>query len=137
MTAFELTPIGRVESSLTSVEAAPRQADEGAPDAWLVFEADVREALRGLRVGQRVVVITWFDRARRNVLSIHPRGDSSRPTEGVFNTRSPHRPNPIGLHEVEITAIDNLRVQVRSLEAIDGTPIVDLKPVLDEDISKR
>ena len=137
MTAFELTPIGRVESSLTSVETAPCQADEGAPAAWLVFKADVREALRGLRVSQRVIVITWFDRARRDVLSVHPRGDSSRPIDGVFNTRSPHRPNPIGLHEVEIIAIDNLRVQVRSLEAIHDTPILDVKPMLSENVAKR
>jgi tRNA-Thr(GGU) m(6)t(6)A37 methyltransferase TsaA len=137
VTPFELRSIGRVESPLKSVEAAPRQADEDAPGAWLVFEPEVREALRGLRVGQAVIVITWLDRARRDILSVHPRGDSSRPVEGVFNTRSPHRPNPIGLHEVEITAIDDLRLQVRSLEAIHGTPIVDLKPVLNEDISQR
>ena len=137
MTPFELRSIGRVESPLKSVEAAPRQADEDAPGAWLVFEPEVREALRGLRVGQAVIVITWLDRARRDILSVHPRGDSSRPVEGVFNTRSPHRPNPIGLHEVKITAIDDLRLQVRSLEAIHGTPIVDLKPVLNEDISQR
>jgi len=134
---FELRSIGRVESSLTTVDAAPRQPDEGAPEAWLVFEPDVREALLGLQVGQHVVVITWLDRARRDVLSVHPRGDSSRPIEGVFSTRSPHRPNPIGLHEVVITAVDDARVRVRRLEAIDGTPIVDLKPVLNEDISKR
>jgi len=137
VTPFELRSIGRVESPLKSVEAAPRQADEDAPGAWLVFEPEVREALRGLRVGQAVIVITWLDRARRDIVSVHPRGDSSRPVEGVFNTRSPHRPNPIGLHEVEITAIDDLRLQVRSLEAIHGTPIVDLKPVLNEDISQR
>jgi len=137
VTPFELRSIGRVESPLKSVEAAPRQADEDAPGAWLVFEPEVREALRGLRVGQAVIVITWLDRARRDILSVHPRGDSSRPVEGVFNTRSPHRPNPIGLHEAEITAIDDLRLQVRSLEAIHGTPIVDLKPVLNEDVSQR
>jgi tRNA-Thr(GGU) m(6)t(6)A37 methyltransferase TsaA len=137
VTVFELRSIGSVESSLTTVEEAPRQADEGAPDAWLVFEPEIREALRGLRVGQEVIVITWLDRARRDILSVHPRGDSSRPIEGVFTTRSPHRPNPIGLHEVEITAIDGLRVRVRNLEAIHGTPIVDLKPTLNEEISKR
>ena len=139
MTVFALRSIGRVESSLTKLETAPRQADEGAPDAWLVFQADVGEALRGLRVGQRVIVITWLDRASRNVLRVHPRGDSSRSLEGVFNTRSPHRPNPIGLHEVEIAAIDfdSLRVQVRSLEAIHGTPIIDVKPVLNDDIRNR
>src|SRR5262249_48366526 len=135
--AFELRAVGRVESPLTSGTQAPRQADGGAAGAWLVFDADYRGALRGLQVGQRVIVITWLDRARRDLLSIHPRGDASRPTEGVFNTRSPHRPNPIGLHEVEIVGIDGLRLQLRSLEAIDGTPIVDLKPVLNEEITTR
>ena len=137
MTVFELRSIGSVESTLATLEEAPRQADEGAPDAWLAFEPDMGEAIRGLRVGQHVIVITWLDRARRDVLSVHPRGDSSRPIEGVFTTRSPHRPNPIGLHEVEITAVDGLRVQVRNLEAIDGTPILDLKPTLSDNISDR
>ena len=136
-TMFELKPIGRVESSLTDLDSAPRQADEGAPDAWLVFESTVREALNGLHVGGEIVVLTWLDRARRDVLSVHPRGDESRPHEGVFSTRSPHRPNPIGLHEVEITAIDDLRVRVRHLEVLDATPIVDVKPVLSRDINKR
>jgi len=137
VTSVVLQPIGRVDSSLTSVGSAPRQADEGAPAAWLVFDPQMREGLRGLHAGQRVIVITWLDRARRDVLSLHPRGDSSRPMAGVFSTRSPHRPNPLGLHEVEIIAVDGLRVQVRHLEAIDGTPIVDLKPVLTGDTASR
>lgn len=137
MTNFEVRAIGRVGSPLKDLEAAPRQADEGAPEAWLVFEPDVVEGLRGIRVGDEVIVLTWLDRARRDVLSVHPRGDTSRPQEGVFNTRSPHRPNPIGLHEVQITAIDGPRVRVRSLEALDGTPIIDVKPVLGEDIGQR
>ncbi|HKB11327.1 MAG TPA: tRNA (N6-threonylcarbamoyladenosine(37)-N6)-methyltransferase TrmO [Vicinamibacterales bacterium] len=137
MTSVVLQPIGRVDSSLTSVGSAPRQADEGAPAAWLVFDPQMREGLRGLHAGQRVIVITWLDRARRDVLSVHPRGDSSRPMAGVFSTRSPHRPNPLGLHEVEIIAVDGLRVHVRHLEAIDGTPIVDLKPVLTGDTASR
>jgi tRNA-Thr(GGU) m(6)t(6)A37 methyltransferase TsaA len=135
--SFEVKAIGRVESPLTDLESAPRQADEGAPEAWLVFEPEVLEGLRGVRVGGDVIVLTWLDRARRDVLSVHPRGDTARPLEGVFNTRSPHRPNPIGLHRVEITAIDGARVRVRSLEALDGTPIIDVKPVLSEDISQR
>ena len=134
---FELTPIGRVESPLTDPAAAPKQADEGAPEAWLVFEPGVREGLEGLRVGDEVVLLTWLDRARRDVLRVHPRGDLSRPQQGVFGTRSPHRPNPIGLHRVEITAIDGRRVKVQNLEAVDGTPIVDLKPVLGKDIRNR
>ena len=95
------------------------------------------EALRSLRTGDEVIVLTWLDRARRDVLSVHPRGDASRAQEGVFSTRSPHRPNPIGLHRVEITAIDGRRVKVRNLEALDGTPIIDVKPLLSEDISQR
>jgi tRNA-Thr(GGU) m(6)t(6)A37 methyltransferase TsaA len=135
--SFEARAIGRVESTLTNLEAAPRQADEGAPEAWLVFEPEVLEALRGIQVGDEVIVLTWLDRARRDVLSVHPRGDISRPQEGVFNTRSPHRPNPIGLHRVQITAIDGARVQVRSLEAVDGTPVIDVKPILSEGIDQR
>jgi tRNA-Thr(GGU) m(6)t(6)A37 methyltransferase TsaA len=137
VTSFELRAIGRVESPLTDAESAPRQADEGAPQATLVFDAKVLEGLRGIRVGDEVIVITWLDRARRDVLSVHPRGDTSRPREGVFNTRSPHRPNPLGLHQVRVTAVDGARVRVRSLEALDGTPIIDLKPVLSEEISQR
>jgi tRNA-Thr(GGU) m(6)t(6)A37 methyltransferase TsaA len=135
--SFEVEAIGRVESSLTDLASAPRQADEGAPEAWLVFEPEVLEGLRSLRPGDEIILITWLDRARRDVLSVHPRGDTSRPEEGVFSTRSPHRPNPIGLHQVEITAIDGLRVRVRSLEALDGTPIIDVKPVLSGDITQR
>ena len=137
MSTFELKAIGRVESALTALESAPRQGDEGAPAAWLVFDDEMREGLRDLRVGDAVIVLTWLDRARRDVLSVHPRGDPSRPLEGVFSTRSPHRPNPIGLHRVQIIAVDALRVQVDHLEAVDGTPIVDLKPVLDEDVRRR
>lgn len=137
MTSFEVKAIGRVESPLTDLESAPRQADEGAPEAWLVFEPEMLQGLRGLRPGDEVIVITWLDRARRDVLRVHPRGDTSRAEEGVFSTRSPHRPNPIGLHRVEITATDGRRVRVRQLEAVDGTPIIDLKPVLSENISER
>ena len=137
VTTFEVKPIGRVESELTDLASAPRQADEGAPEAWLVFEPSVLDGLRNLRPGDGVFLLTWLDRGRRDVLSVHPRGDTSRPQEGVFSTRSPHRPNPIGLHRVEVTAIDGTRVRVRHLEALNGTPILDLKPVLDEDISKR
>jgi tRNA-Thr(GGU) m(6)t(6)A37 methyltransferase TsaA len=137
MATFELMSIGRVESALTDVDQAPRQPDEGAPAAWLVFDAGVQEGLRSLRPGDEIVVVTWLDRARRDVLSVHPRGDASRLQEGVFSTRSPHRPNPIGLHQVEITAIDGTRVRVRHLEAVDGTPILDVKPVLHQDVGRR
>ena len=137
MADFEVRAIGRVESPLTDLEAAPRQADEGAPGAWLVLEPDVIDGLHGIAAGDAVLVLTWLDRARRDVLSVHPRGDTSRPREGVFNTRSPHRPNPIGLHRVEIAEIDGTRVRVRSLEALDGTPIIDIKPILSEDVGQR
>ena len=127
---FELRPIGAVESPLTDMASAPKQGHEGGPDAWLVLEPGVLEGLQGLRPGDRVIVITWLDRARRDVLRVHPRDDVANPKQGVFNTRSADRPNPIGLHPVEIVSIDGRRVRVRDLEALDGTPIVDVKPVL-------
>ena len=126
----DLIPIGWVESPLTDPAAAPKQGFEGSPDAWLALEARVLEGLEGLRVGDRVIVVTWLDRARRDVLRVHPRDDVTNPEQGVFNTRSADRPNPIGLHEVEITSIDGGRLEVRDLEALDGTPILDIKPVL-------
>jgi tRNA-Thr(GGU) m(6)t(6)A37 methyltransferase TsaA len=137
VTRIELNAIGRVESPLIDLESAPRQADEGAPEAWLVFEPTMLEGLRSLRPGDEIIVITWLDRARRDVLSVHPRNDPSRNQEGVFSTRSPHRPNPIGLHRVEITAVDGHQFQVRRLEALNGTPIIDVKPVLGGDIDER
>jgi tRNA-Thr(GGU) m(6)t(6)A37 methyltransferase TsaA len=126
----ELTPVGRVESELTDPAAAPRQGDEGAPDAWLVFEHAVLPALDGLRVGDEVIVLTWLDRADRAVLRVHPRDDASRPERGVFATRSADRPNPIGLHRVTVLAVDGTRVRVSGLEAVDGTPVLDVKPVI-------
>ena len=137
MTSFEVRAIGKVESPLTDLQSTPLQADEGAPEAWLVFEPEVLEGLRSLRPGDQVIIITWLDRARRDVLSVHPRGDPSRAQEGVFSTRSPHRPNPVGLHRVEITAIDGRSVRVRHLEVLDGTPIIDVKPILSGDIGQR
>ena len=137
VTSVEVKVIGRVESPLTELASAPRQGDEGAPEAWLVFDADMLPALDGLCVGDEVIAVTWLHRARRDVLAVHPRGDASRPLAGVFSTRSPHRPNPIGLHRVEIVAIDGQRLRVRGLEALDGTPIIDLKPVLSDDVSLR
>jgi tRNA-Thr(GGU) m(6)t(6)A37 methyltransferase TsaA len=134
---FGLRPIGRVESPLTEPETAPKQGDEGAPEAWLVLEPEALEGLEGIEPGDSVIVLTWLDRARRDVLRVHPRGDTSRPQQGVFATRSQHRPNPIGLHPVEIEAIDGARLRVRNLEALDGTPIIDLKPVLSGDVGER
>jgi tRNA-Thr(GGU) m(6)t(6)A37 methyltransferase TsaA len=126
---LELKPVGRVESQLTDKADAPKQGHEGAPDAWLVFERDLLAALEGIRPGDRLIVLTWLDRAQRDVLRVHPRDDTAKPKQGVFKTRSPDRPNPIGLHEVEVIAIEGERVHVRPLEALDGTPIVDVKPV--------
>ncbi len=125
-----MNPIGLVESPLVDRDLAPKQGDEGAPDAWLVFHPEMREGIRDLEVGTEIIVLTWLDRAQRDVLLVHPRGDRQAPLRGVFSTRSPDRPNPVGLHAVHIAEIDDLRVRVRNLEALDGTPIVDVKPLL-------
>lgn len=127
---YVLNPVGRVESPLQRRQDAPKQGDEGAPDAWLVFDPNVERALRDLHAGDEVLVLTWLDRADRTVQAVHPRGDTSRPETGVFATRSPDRPNPIGMHRVEIAEIDGLRFKVRNLEALDGTPVIDVKPTL-------
>jgi tRNA-Thr(GGU) m(6)t(6)A37 methyltransferase TsaA len=134
---FDVRPVGRVKSSLTDPDAAPKQGDEGAPDAVLVFDSEVLAALDGLGPGDEVIVLTWLDRARRDVLRVHPRDDESRTQQGVFSTRSQHRPNPIGLHRVEVLLVDGDRVHVRSLEAVDGTPILDVKPVLSGEVTER
>ena len=127
---MELIRVATVESPLTDRAAAPKQGDEGAPDATLVFEEGLAAALEGIEVGDELLLLTWFDRASRDVLRVRPRGDAARPEQGVFGTRSPDRPNPIGLHRVEVVAVEDTRVLVRHLEAIDGTPILDVKPVL-------
>lgn len=127
-----LRVIGHVESPLKDPALAPKQGNEGAPDAWLVFRDAVRDGLRELAAGDEVIVLTWLDRANRETLRVHPRDDLSRPPLGVFSTRSADRPNPIGLHRVRILdAEDGLRFRVQNLEAVDQTPIVDIKPVLD------
>jgi tRNA-Thr(GGU) m(6)t(6)A37 methyltransferase TsaA len=127
---MELVAIGTVESPLKDLASAPKQGDEGAPEATLVFETRVAQGLDGIAAGDDLLVLTWLDRASRDVLRVHPRGDPSNPEQGVFNTRSPDRPNPIGLHRVTVVSIDGLRLRVRELEALDGTPIVDVKPLL-------
>jgi tRNA-Thr(GGU) m(6)t(6)A37 methyltransferase TsaA len=129
--SYVVTPVAWVESSLVQISDAPCQGDEGAPPAWLVFSSDVRLAAADLHVGEEIMVLTWLDRARRDVLRTYPEDDQSAGLWGVFSTRSPDRPNPIGLHRVKILARDGLRIQVSRLEAVDGTPIVDVKPVLD------
>jgi len=132
---FELEPVGRIASPLTERSAAPKQGHEGAPDAWLVFEPRVADAARDLQVGDRLVVLTWFDRADRTVQRVHPRDDLTAPEQGVFSTRSPDRPNPVGLHPVTVRQVDGDRgrILVGPIEAIDGTPVVDVKPLLSGD----
>lgn len=127
---YEVVPVGWVASPLTDRAQAPRQS-EGAPQAWLVISEHVAEAIRDLRAGQHIIVLTWLDRARRDELSTIPGDNPSSPPLGVFSTRSPNRPNPVGLHRVQILAVDGLRLLVSAIEALDGTPIVDIKPVLD------
>lgn len=127
---YRLRPIGWVRSPLVSLEAAPKQGDEGAPSAWIDVDDRVRDAVRDVRPGDEAIVLTWLDRARRDVLVTRPRDDPSRPELGVFSTRSPDRPNPIGLHRVTVLAVDGLHLLVANLEALDGTPVVDVKPVL-------
>ena len=117
---YEVVPVGWVNSSLTEMAQAPRQADEGAPPAWLVFEADVGDAIRDLRPGTEIIVLTWLDRADRSVLLTIPRGDPRNPLTGVFSTRSPDRPNPVGLHRVRVTAVDGRRIQVDHLHIALG-----------------
>jgi tRNA-Thr(GGU) m(6)t(6)A37 methyltransferase TsaA len=134
--AYELRPVGWVESTLVDPDAAPKQGDEGSPEATLVFDEALAEAFRDLEPGAEVIVLTWLHLARRDVLRVHPRSDPANPVQGVFNTRSPDRPNPIGLHRVRIVAIDGARFRVRNLEALDGTPVVDVKPVLDQRLDK-
>jgi tRNA-Thr(GGU) m(6)t(6)A37 methyltransferase TsaA len=119
-----------VQSPLSSTADAPRQGDEGAPDAYLVLHAEVQPALDGIAVGDEIIMLSWLHEADRSVLRVHPRGDLSRPEQGVFSTRASSRPNPIGLHRLRVLGIDGTQMHVSGLEAIDGTPIVDLKPVL-------
>jgi tRNA-Thr(GGU) m(6)t(6)A37 methyltransferase TsaA len=128
--SYELKPIGRVESPLTDRASAPKQGHEGAPEASIVFEQDVIAALDGIEAGDEVLVFTWLDRSDRSVLRVHPRDDPANPVQGVFNTRSQDRPNPIGLHPVKVISIEGSTMRVRDLEALDGTPVLDVKPVL-------
>jgi tRNA-Thr(GGU) m(6)t(6)A37 methyltransferase TsaA len=130
VTPHRIEPIGWVESPLVDRRLAPRQGDQGSPEAWLVFEDRVAEGIRELEVGSDVLVLTWLDRARRDVLRVRPRGHPERGEVGVFSTRSPDRPNPIGLHRVRILEIRGNRFRVADLEALDRTPIVDVKPVM-------
>jgi tRNA-Thr(GGU) m(6)t(6)A37 methyltransferase TsaA len=128
--SFELRRIGVVHSTLLDRAEAPKQGREGAPDAWILLDASMIPALDGVQAGDRLVVLTWLHRADRDTLRVHPRDDPTMPMRGVFATRSSDRPNPVGLHEVDVLEIGEDRLRVAPLEAIDGTPVVDLKPVL-------
>ena len=125
-----LRVVGVIRSDLTSRKGAPKQGSEGAPDAWLEVEPWADEALHGIAVGDELIVITWLHQARRDVFKVHPRSNPSNPLTGVFATRSPDRPNPLGLHPVIVHAIDGRRLRIGPIEAVDGTPVVDIKPVL-------
>ncbi|HEY7993881.1 MAG TPA: tRNA (N6-threonylcarbamoyladenosine(37)-N6)-methyltransferase TrmO [Candidatus Eremiobacteraceae bacterium] len=129
--AFEIRPVGVVRSTIKRRGDGPKQGREGAQDAWLEIEAEVVGGIEGISTGDEVIVITWLHLARRDELKVHPRGDTAKPLTGVFDTRSPDRPNPIGLHRVVVREIAGPRLRVGPLEAIDGTPIVDIKPALD------
>jgi tRNA-Thr(GGU) m(6)t(6)A37 methyltransferase TsaA len=127
---YDVRVIGTVQSSLREPQQAPLQADEGAPDAWLLFSASAAGALKGLAPGEDILVLTWLHLADRGVLRVHPRGDARNPLRGVFGTRSPDRPNPIGIHRTSILEVEPTRLHVAALEAVDGTPILDIKAVL-------
>lgn len=127
---YLVRPIGVVRSPLRSAQDAPKQGAEGAPSAWIEIDAAYSVALADLAVGDRLLLLTWLHEARRDLLQVHPRDDLNAPLKGVFATRSADRPNPIGLHPVSLLAIDGLRLQVEPLEAVDGTPVLDLKPDL-------
>ncbi len=133
---FVLHPVGYVESPIKHPAEAPLQGDESELEAWIHLTEPAQPAGADLRPGDRVIVLTWLHAARRDVLTVHPRDDHTRPTTGVFSTRSAHRPNPIGLHEVEVLSVEHGRLLVRGLEAIDGTPVADVKPVL-EPVDRR
>jgi tRNA-Thr(GGU) m(6)t(6)A37 methyltransferase TsaA len=132
MNEASLRFLGTVRSDLRDLAAAPRQGDEGAPDAWLELDPALLPALAGVVAGDALVLVTWLDRADRSVLQTHPRNDRTLPLTGVFATRSPDRPNPLGLHRVTVRAVDGTRLRVGPLEAVDGTPVVDLKAVLED-----
>jgi tRNA-Thr(GGU) m(6)t(6)A37 methyltransferase TsaA len=129
-TAGSLWSIGVIRSTLTERHGAPKQGAEGAPDAWLEVHPLAADGLLGISAGDELIVITWLHHGRRNVLQVHPRGNPTNPLTGVFATRSPDRPNPLGLHPVVVREIDGRRLRIGPIEAIDGTPVVDIKPVL-------
>ena len=130
MAELELNPIGAIRSTLTDRKNAPRQADEGAPDAWLELDPKYKHGLLGMKAGDKVIVLTWLHQSRRETLQVHPRSIPNAPLTGVFATRSPDRPNPIGLHETTVLEITEKGIHLAAIECIDGTPVLDIKPVL-------
>lgn len=134
---YAVEPIGTVRSELRRLEDAPMQGDEGAPEAWLELTTAAAPGLIGIQLGDELILLTWLHLAERDVLQVHPRGDLNRPLTGVFATRSPDRPNPIGLHRVSVLEVSEQKLRVAPLEAIDGTPIVDIKPALASNPSDR
>ena len=128
--SYLIEPIGVIRSELASREAAPLQGDEGAPEAWLQLNPEFAQGLIGIAAGDELIVLTWLHRAQRDVLQVHPRGNLEAPLTGVFATRSPDRPNPVGLHRVSVLEVAGQQLRVAPIEAIDGTPVVDIKPVL-------
>jgi tRNA-Thr(GGU) m(6)t(6)A37 methyltransferase TsaA len=130
--AAQLRPIGVIRSRLKQRTEAPKQGSEGAPDVWLEVRPSAAKGLEGLAAGDEIIVVTWLHKAHRETLKVHPRSDPNRPLTGVFATRSPDRPNPIGLHPVTVRKIDKNRLRIGPMEAIDGTPVIDIKPVLCE-----
>jgi tRNA-Thr(GGU) m(6)t(6)A37 methyltransferase TsaA len=130
--AYTIEPVGMIRSPLKRLEEAPMQGDEGAPEAWLEITPQFAPGMMGIVPGDKLIVLTWLHLSQRDVLQVHPRGDITRPLTGVFATRSPDRPNPVGLHRVSVLEVQEARLRVAPLEAIDGTPVVDIKPVLSE-----
>jgi tRNA-Thr(GGU) m(6)t(6)A37 methyltransferase TsaA len=133
-TDYSIRPIGLIRSELKDRASAPKQGHEGAPDAWIELDAAYADGMQGMSVGSELVVITWLHEASRDMLKVHPRGDRRNPLTGVFNTRSPHRPNPLGLHRVTVLEISGQRLRVAPLEAIDGTPVIDIKSTMPREL---
>ncbi|MBN2420522.1 MAG: tRNA (N6-threonylcarbamoyladenosine(37)-N6)-methyltransferase TrmO [Deltaproteobacteria bacterium] len=133
-TSYDIKPIGVIRSELTSRHSAPRQGNKGAPDAWVEIAPLIIDAFEGITAGCDIILITWLHKANREILKVHPRGDKSKPVTGVFSTRSPDRPNPVGLHRVSVLEITQDKIKVGPLEAIDGTPVIDIKPVLNHSV---
>jgi tRNA-Thr(GGU) m(6)t(6)A37 methyltransferase TsaA len=130
--SFLVKPVGYIRSSLMHREEAPLQGDEGAPAAWVEIQPAFVAALEGIEKDDELLLLTWLHEAERDILQVHPRGRKENPVTGVFATRSPSRPNPVGIHRVSVLKVEGTRIQVGPLEAIDGTPVIDIKPVLDE-----